>query len=177
MKKVIINIILIITFIVIYILQSNLFTSFRIVGVMPNLFIILILFIGLYAGRIMGATYGVFLGILLDLFIGKKIGVTAIALGVIGVIGGEFDKNFSKESRLTIVFMVIAATLIYEIMAYILSYFICSIYIQWGAFIKILLIEVFYNTILTIILYPLMQNVGYKIENEYKGNKILTRYF
>lgn len=177
MKKVIINIILIITFIIIYILHSNLFTSFKIVGVMPNLFIIFILFIGLYSGRIMGATYGVCLGILLDLFIGKKIGITAMALGIIGIIGGEFDRNFSKESRLTIIFMVIAATLIFEIISYVLSYFICGIYIQWGAFIKILLIEAFYNSILTIILYPLMQKLGYKIENEYKGSKILTRYF
>ena len=33
------------------------------------------------------------------------------------------------------------------------------------------------DAILTIILYPLMQILGNKIENEYKGNKILTRYF
>ena len=31
--------------------------------------------------------------------------------------------------------------------------------------------------IIVIILYPLIQKFGYSIENEYKGNKILTRYF
>ena len=31
--------------------------------------------------------------------------------------------------------------------------------------------------IITIILYPLIQKFGYAIEEEYKGNKILTRYF
>ena len=44
-------------------------------------------------------------------------------------------------------------------------------------FIRILLIEVIFNLILTIIIYPLIQKFGYIIENEYKGNKILTRYF
>ena len=41
----------------------------------------------------------------------------------------------------------------------------------------ILAIEMVFNVILTIILYPLIQKAGYYIENEYKGNKILTRYF
>ena len=45
------------------------------------------------------------------------------------------------------------------------------------AYIKILLVEVLYNIILSIILYPLIQRFGYYIENEYKGNRILTRYF
>ena len=177
MKKTIINLSLIFAFLIIYFLQANLFVSFKIVGVMPNLFVILILFIGLYSGRIMGVTYGITLGMLIDLFIGKKIGIAAISLGVIGFLGGEFDKNFSKESRLTIILMVAVSTIIYETISYILSYFIGGNYIQIKAFVKILLIEAFYNILITIILYPLIQNSGYKIENEYKGNKILTRYF
>ena len=44
-------------------------------------------------------------------------------------------------------------------------------------FIITLLIEVIYNTILTIILYPLIQKIGYAIEDVFKGQTILTRYF
>ena len=42
---------------------------------------------------------------------------------------------------------------------------------------KILVVEVIYNILLIIILYPLMRNTGYEIEDEIKGDKILTRYF
>ena len=94
MKKFIINITLIIAFIVIYLLQSNLFIGFRIAGVMPNLFVILVLFIGLYANKVMGVTYGIVFGLLIDFFISKKIGITAIMLGTVGIIGVIFDKNF-----------------------------------------------------------------------------------
>lgn len=176
MKKLITNIILIITFIIIYFLQVNLFSWFKIAGVMPNIFIIFILFIGLYYNKVAGTTYGIILGILLDFFIGKKVGISAIMLGAIGLIGGLFDKNFSKESRFTIMVMVVVSTLIYEIGAYIIGYFIYGYSFEVLSAIKILLIESIYNVILTIILYPLIQNLGYKIE-EYKGNKILTRYF
>jgi len=58
-----------------------------------------------------------------------------------------------------------------------MKYIIYSMNVEIFNFIIILLIEILYNIILTIILYPLMQKFGYYIENEYKGNRILTRYF
>ena len=177
MKKFIINILLIITFVIFYLLQANLFTWFKIAGIMPNLFIILALFIGLYANRVMGVTYGIVFGLLLDCFIGKKIGITAIMLGVVGVVGVIFDKNFSKENRMTLIVMVVISTIIFEVGEYILGYFIYKSSIEILPFIQILLIECLYNILITIILYPLIQIFGNKIETEYKGNKILTRYF
>ena len=177
MKKILINILLIITFIIIYLIQVNLFSWFKIAGVMPNLFIIFILFIGLYYNKIAGVAYGITMGILLDLIIGKKVGISALMLGTIGLIGGIFDKNFSKESRLTIIVMVVLSTAICEIGSYMFGSFIYHYSIEIASFIKILAIEILYNVLLTIILYPLMQTFGYKIEEEYKGNKILTRYF
>ena len=50
-------------------------------------------------------------------------------------------------------------------------------FVDFLPFIEVLLVECLYNAILTIILYPLMRHLGNKVENEYKGNKILTRYF
>ena len=59
MKKVLINIFIIIAFIIIYLIQENLFTGFKILGVMPNMFIIFILFIGLFYNKAAGLTYGI----------------------------------------------------------------------------------------------------------------------
>ena len=130
MKKILINVILIITFLIIYFLQSNLFSWFKIAGVMPNLFIILVLYIGLYTNKFMGVIYGIILGIFLDLFIGKRVGLTAIMLGIVGIIGVIFDKNFSKENRLTLIIMVLVSTIVYETGLYFLSYFIYDNYKQ-----------------------------------------------
>ena len=44
-------------------------------------------------------------------------------------------------------------------------------------FIKTLSIETLYNVLLIVILYPLIKNTGYEVENEIKGDRILTRYF
>lgn len=144
---------------------------------MPNLLIVFILFIGLFASKEMGVTYGIIVGILLDLLLGKRIGISGIMMGIVGLLGGILDKNFSKESKITIIIMVILTTTIYEIGTYIFGYFMYNYDIELLAFFKIVIIESIYNVILTIILYPMIKSLGYKIEEEYKGNKILTRYF
>lgn len=177
MKKTIIHISLILTVILVYILQVNFFNWFNIAGVMPNLFVIFILFIGLFGNKAMGTIYGVLVGLLLDLLIGTKVGINMICLGLIGILSTIFDKNFSKDSRMTIMVMTAGATVIFEVLSYLLNYILIVTNVEILNFVKILAIEVIYNLILIIILYPLIQKFGYYIENEYKGNKILTKYF
>lgn len=144
---------------------------------MPNLFVIFVLFIGLFYSKIAGVVYGIVFGILLDFFIGRKIGLSGIMLGAVGLIGGIFDKNFSKENRFTIMMMVAVCTAIYETSLYLIGGAIYHYSYEMITFIKIIMIECLYNILITIILYPIIQNLGYKIEDVYKGDKILTRYF
>ncbi len=144
---------------------------------MPNIFIIFVLFIGLFYNSTAGIAYGILFGILLDFFVGRKIGISAIMLGAVGFFGGIFDKNFSKESRFTIMIMVAVCTIIYESALYLIGGAIYHYSFETITFVKMLAIECIYNVLLTIILYPIIQNLGYKIEEVYKGDKILTRYF
>ena len=82
MKKIFINIAIIISFIIIYLLQANFFTWFKIAGIMPNLLIILMLYIGLFMGKRVAITYGIIFGILVDIFISRRIGITSIMLAI-----------------------------------------------------------------------------------------------
>ncbi len=177
MKKTLAIISLIIAFLIIYFLQSNFFSWFTIAGVKPNLFIIFILFVGLFAGKKIGIILGFVLGFMLDLLIGRTIGISGIMLAIVGGIGEYFDKNFSKESRITIMLMVIGSTVLYEAGKYIYNIFRLNLNLEIYGFAKILITEIIYNSIIVIILYPLMQKTGYALENTFKVKNILTRYF
>ena len=177
MKKTITTLMIIITFLIIYFLQSNLFSWFNLAGIKPNLFIILVLMVGLFAGESRGITLGIIFGISLDFFIGKSIGITGIMLGIIGFLGGYLDKNFSKDSRLTMIIMIVLSTCLYEVGSYLFNYFVNDANIGMGLLIKMLIIENVFNIIITIILYPMLVKLGYRLEKTYKENKILTRYF
>lgn len=179
MKKIVLNIILLFIFFVLYFLQTNFFNWFNIAGVKPNLFVLYVLFIGLFAGKRPGIIYGVIIGLLLDLLTSQSLGATSIMFGIIGFLGGYFDKNFSKENRLTIMGMGIGACFLFEIGVYVVNSSILTYPIEILEFLKILSIELLFNTLLTIIIYPIFQKAGYKIEEIYKNRNaaLLTRYF
>ena len=98
-------------------------------------------------------------------------------MALVGILGGLFDKTLSKDSRLTVLLMGAICTIIYEIVLYFFNYMFFKINIEIYSFLKILFIETIYNVLLIIIVYPLMKATGYEIENEIKGDRILTRYF
>lgn len=168
---------LILTFLMIYFLQANFFTWFNIAGVKPNLFIVFILFIGLFLGNKLGFAFGLILGILLDLFISKSIGISGFMLAIVGLIGEYLDSNFSKDSRVTLILMVMGSTAIYELGAYIFQILRWNIAVEILPFLKTILIEIIFNVVLVIILYPLMQKVGNALERLFKNKSVLTRYF
>lgn len=120
---------------------------------------------------------GIIFGILIDIWIGKTLGLTSIGLALIGIISGILDRTFSKDSRLIVLIMAIVCTIVYEVLLYFMQFIVNGINVEILQFIKILSIEVIYNVIIIIILYPLMKFTGYEIEGEIKGDKILTRYF
>ena len=177
MKKASITILLIITFFILLILQENVFRNFTIAGIMPNLFVIFILFIGLYGNSGLSISFGVICGVMIDLLYSKTVGVTAIMLCIIGYLGAYFDKNFSKENKMMIIIMVAAATILFEIGYYGINSILLGYEPEIWRFVKILTIEVLYNILLTILLYPLIQKAGYSMDRAFKKDNILTRYF
>lgn len=177
MKKTISIFCLVVTFFFIYFLQSNFFTWFNISGIMPNLYVIFVLFIGLFIKRKVGLIFGMASGLYIEILLGRGVGIAALGLGIVGILGEVFSKNFSKDSRFIVTLMVIIATIFYETLLYILTMLRTSGTIEILPFIRILLIETLFNVLLTIIIYPIMKKAGYYLENLFDDKFILTRYF
>ena len=177
MKKTIINLALILIGFIIYFLQANFFSWFTINGIKPNLFVIYILFIGLFGNRSMGIIYGAVAGIFLDLLYKTNVGINLAGLVIVGLLAILFNKNFSKDSRIVILLIGAFCTIVYEVLLYVLQGVFFQISVEVIPFLKILALETIYNIFIIIIIYPIMKNVGYEIESEIKGDKILTRYF
>ena len=176
MRKFISIICLILVFFIIYFLQINFFSWFNIANVKPNLFVIFILFIGLFANKKVASVFGFLIGIYLDVLTAKQVGISAMTFAFIGYIGGFLDKSFSKESKITIILMVLGCTFAYETIVYIYNTISNSIPMDVLGFSKILIIELVFNVLITIILYPIMKNSGNLLEKIFK-NKVNPTYF
>ena len=177
MKKSLSILFIILAFFIIYFLQANFFIWFNLAGIMPNLYIILVLFIGLFAKKKLGIVFGIIFGLYLDIVLGKNVGISAIALGLVGFTGELLSKSFSKDSRFIIMLMVMGSTVLCELILYIFNVLQTGATFEIFSFLKILLIEVFYNALLTIIIYPIIKIFGYKIENIFEEKVVLTRFF
>ena len=173
MKKIVSILFVVLFFMFIYFLQINFFTWFNIAGVQPNLFIVLILFISLFMGKKYAVILGFIFGYMLDILTCKYIGVNALMFVLIGFVGEYFEKNFSKNSKITILLMVMGATVLIETVTYIYKN-ISSL--QLIGFIRLLIIEIIFNVMLTIIIYPILARLGYIVENIFKRKKFLAKY-
>ena len=100
---------------------------------------------------------GVVFGIYLDIVLGKSVGITGLVLGIVGALAEILSKNFSKDSRFTIMLMVISTTFIFESVIYVFNILRTDAVFEIFSFLKILLVEIIFNSLLTIILYPLMK--------------------
>lgn len=177
MEKVRAIICLILVYFLVYFLQSNIFNYLTISSVKPNIFIILVLFIGLFAGRKLGFIFGLIFGLILDSLMGKSIGAYLIMYGVIGLLAEFLDRRFSKDSRLIIMIMVFVTTLIFDIGIYIYNIAVYDYMFQISSFIKIILIESIYNVLITIIIYPIMKRFGEYLENLFRPKSMISNYF
>ena len=88
-----------------------------------------------------------------------------------------FTKNLSKDSRITIMLMSVVTTLICEIISYIIQMVLFKLSFEILAFIKIILLEIIFNAMIIIIIYPVINILGVLLEKIFTENKILTRYY
>ena len=98
-------------------------------------------------------------------------------LTIVSAIASFLDKNFSKDSKITVIIMVAISTLIYEMGLYMINIFLYNFDSEMKIFMKVLCIETLYNVILTFMLYGLIRKLGNAVERNFKNRNILTRYF
>jgi rod shape-determining protein MreD len=144
---------------------------------MPNLYVVLVLFVGLFIGKKIGVVAGIIIGLILDALFGRDVGITSILLGAVGLAAEFLDRRYSKDSRITIVIMAIVATVFFEVVKYAICYFMHGIELEIMEFVRILLIENLFNSLLIIIVYAGMKKLGYYLEEGFKTKKFATRYF
>lgn len=171
---ILISIILFFVFQIIYFLQANIFPIIPIAGVVPNLFVIFILIIGLYGNNFLTMLFGIICGIWIDSLYGDVIGISSAMLCLIGFIATWFDTLWSKDEKISIIIMVILSTLFFEFGCYFIKSIIFDFELEIASFFKILIWEEIYNTLLTIILFGTIKKLGYMMERKLKRNNMYT---
>lgn len=165
-----------IVFILIYIciyLQINFLNYIQLFGVSANIGIIFVTGIGILSGKVPGGITGATYGILLDLLYGKSFGVYFMIYMALGIASGVLSKGFSKENKLSVIYMSAIFTVIVEALTYFCFIIIYRYTFEFSAMINIILKETIYNIFIAAILFKPLTLIGEIINKSKKSYYLL----
>ena len=150
MKRVLVEILIIITA---FILQSTVFRAISLGGIVPNLLIIITSAFGIMRGRRAGMLTGFTCGLLIDIFFGSVIGFYALVYMVIGYLNGIFQSLFYPEDVKLPMILISLSEVVYCFICYVFLFLLRSRLHLGYYIVHIILPEILYTIVATIVMY------------------------
>ncbi len=171
--------ILIITLVIFvcYLLQTSVFSRYRLAGVTPNILICVVSTYGFMKGRKYGIIIGFFTGLLLDIFSGGLFGLYALIYMYIGLLNGFFKKQFFGDDLKLPMILIGTSDLIYGVATFFALFFIRSQSDFTFYLMNIILPEVVYTLVVSIFVYYIILHLNNWVEKiEKKGSDRIGNY-
>lgn len=155
------------TFLIIacFILQSTVFKELAFGGIVPNLMIVLTASFGFMRGEKTGLLFGFFCGLLADIFFGEVLGLYAMIYMYIGYGNGKFNRIFYPEDIKLPLGLILVSDLVYGLLCYVILFLMRGRFHLSYYFMNIILPEMVYTILITLILYPLILLINKKLED------------
>lgn len=159
-RKIIVFIIIAICFL----LQTTVFETLSFASISPNLMIIVVSAFGFMRGKKEGLFIGFFCGLLLDIFGGQILGLYALLYMYIGYFNGRFRKLFYPEDIKLPMLLIAGSDLCCNLFIYFFIFLFRNRYNFNYYFLHLMMPELVYTMVVTIILYMIILKVNQKLE-------------
>ncbi|MDA3811436.1 MAG: rod shape-determining protein MreD [Spirochaetaceae bacterium] len=145
------------------ILQSTLFRYIAIYDVIPNIYLIYLVYTSFYNGGLHGTSCGFFSGLIEDALSISPLGFHALIKTVIGSLYSSFHGLIILDRLLMPMFFVLIATVLNRLLAFgVVSLYGLSLPAH-SIFSKYFLVEIAYTTLLTPIIFFIIDTIKLKI--------------
>lgn len=171
-KKLLVSLIVFILICIAIWFQINFINVFTFFGTAANLGIVIVVGIGLISGKIPGALTGAAYGFLTDVIFAKSVGAYFLIYTLLGFTSGEMSRGFSKDNKMSMVYMVALFTVVTELVTNLLFILLYGYNLEIVAFLKMIIKETVYNMILARLLFKPMTGLG-EIINKCKNSYYL----
>lgn len=159
----------VITFFIIlisFLLQSMLFVKLKFGAVSPNLMLVVTSSFGFMRGRKSGIAVGAISGLLVDIFWGQLLGFHTLLYTVIGYLNGSFERLFYDEDIKLPIVLISASEFLYGICIYVFVYMLQGDFAFGTYLFSIIIPELVYTILVTLILYQVILHINRKLESE-----------
>ena len=167
MRRNILTIIYIVLLIfLIFFIQLYMINPRELFGVKPNLILILSIVISLWFGIYVGGISSFCLGIVTDiLFSSVSMGMFTISYTIVGIVVGTLNNNYRKESKMSLVYVTIIATFVFEIVQSFCYLIFFNAYTNIFYLLKQIIISSLLNIVIVYIIYSIIFRITEYIED------------
>lgn len=161
----------IVTFAIIFVcflLQSTVFQGLSLGGITPNLLIIATSSFGFMRGKKEGIVVGLISGLFIDIMFNDLIGFYALVYMVLGYVNGFFRKIFFDDDIKLPLILIAASDFIYGNIVCIFMFVMRSKFHYFYYLKSVILPELIYTILVTIVVYQIILYVNKKLEAEEK---------
>ncbi len=147
-----------------FLLQNNIFAAIPLVGITPNLLLLVTISLGLLHGKVSGLLVGFFAGLMMDVFGGDLLGQYALILCLLGYGCGFFTPYFYMDSLLLPLGVCALAEILYGIYIYVFGFLLRGRFDIGYYFGRIILPETIYTLIVLVVVYRFLMFVNRRLE-------------
>lgn len=134
-------------------LETTLFSRYSLQGIVPDLVLIFVTFYAIDNGAMPGMKYGFLCGLFEDLYMGRFIGMNALAKGITAWVVGRFEVDVFKQNILVGFGSVFLGTVVNAILLFLLGMFAFPHFVVDKSIFLNLSGQVVYNSLLSIPFY------------------------
>lgn len=142
--------------IILYILQTSVFTGIALAGVVPDLLLILVVAVAFMRGRIPAMFTGFFCGILIDCCYSSTIGLFALMYLIIGYLTGFAHRIYDENDYTLPLILTGGAELIYNLIYYLIFYLLSGKLNIGFYLVRFMIPKIIYTVLISVVLYKLL---------------------
>lgn len=151
-----------------YLLQCTVFPKLVLASIKPNLLLIVTASFGFMRGQKEGMLLGFFAGLMVDIQFGSILGFYALIYLVIGYINGWFRQMYYDEDIKLPLCLIAGSEFVYGLAVYVLQFMLRSEFNFPYYLNHIIIPELIYTIVVTLVLYPLILFINHRLEAEEK---------
>lgn len=151
-----------------FILECTVFQSLSLASITPNLLIIVTSSFGFMRGKREGMMVGFISGLLFDIMFSDLIGFYTLIYTVLGYANGFFRKIFYDDDIKLPLILISASDFLYGNIVCIFMFIMRSKFDYFYYLSNIIIPELIYTILVTLILYQLILHINRKLESEEK---------
>lgn len=151
-----------------FLLETTIFQKLALASIVPNLLIVVTSSVGFMRGKKEGLVIGFFCGFLKDMLGGEVLGFYALIYMLIGYGNGFFRRVFYDEDIKLPLVLIAASEFLYSISIYVFIFMLQSDFAFLFYLGHIIMPELVYTILVTLILYQIILKVNRSLEEQEK---------